>query len=130
MFEDPRDLLMDQTGAAVLLAGVDCGWVIDVKTPLPWGLAEPLNEGRDHGLRDGFYGGPFKGEGVRKELPTEEEWVLGQKRDIDPRKLYHPWGKLGTLAARREGGDLLSDEALLSLSGNADMSFGHRYGHT
>jgi hypothetical protein len=121
---------MDETGATVFLPGVDCAGIVDMKAPLAWVLSEPLNKGRYDGVRDGFDGCTLEWEGVREELPTEEQGILRQKGDIDPRKLYHPWGKLGTLTARRKGCELLSNEALLSFSSNTDMSFGRRYGHT
>jgi hypothetical protein len=130
LFEDGGYLLMDEAGAVVFLAGIDRGWVVDVKAPLSGVLSEPLNKDVHDRLGDGFNRGPFQGKSVWKELPTEQEWVSRQKGDIDPGKLYHPWGKLGTLTARRKGGELLSDVALLSFSSNADMSFGRRYGHT
>lgn len=100
MLQDRGDLLMDKTGTAVFFACVDRRWIVDVKAPLPRVLSKPLDKGAHAGLSDGFNGCPFEGESVRKELPTEEEWVLRQKGDIDPGKLYHPWGKLGTLTAR------------------------------
>jgi hypothetical protein len=91
---------MNQAGAAVLLSGIDRGGVVDVEAPLPWVLAEPLNQGRYDGLCYRFNGGSLKWECVGKELAREEEGVLRQKGDIDPGKLYHPWGKVGTLTAR------------------------------
>ena len=77
MFEDRGDLLMDESGAAVLLAGIDRGRIEDVKAPFPWIPSEPLNQGPDNRLSDGLDGGPLEGNGVWKELPREKERSLG-----------------------------------------------------
>lgn len=76
MFEDSGDLLMDESGTAVLLSCVDRCRVEDVKTPFSWVLSEPLNEGTDNGLGDGLDGVPLKCSGVGKELPREKEGRL------------------------------------------------------
>lgn len=92
---------MNESGAAVFFAGVDCSGIVDVKTPFADVVWEVFNQSRYDRGRYGFYRIPLKDKGLGEELAGKKDGMSTQKGYIDPRKLYHPRGKLGTLTARR-----------------------------
>jgi hypothetical protein len=100
-FEKCRDLLMNESGAAVFFASVDRGGIVDVKTPLADVVWEVFDESRYDRGRYGFYRISLKDKGLGEELACKKDRMSAQKGDIDTCKLYHPGGKLGTLTALR-----------------------------
>lgn len=101
MLEDRGDFLVDESWAAVLLAGINRCRIVDMETPFSHIVPKALDECRYDRVGDGFDGCSLEVEGLRKDLAGKKDRMSAQKGDIDTRKLYHPGGKLGTLTALR-----------------------------
>jgi hypothetical protein len=77
LLEEVRYLLMDESGAAVLLAGFYGGGIEDVKAPFPGLITELGDQFGYDSLRDGFDRSALEERGVRKELSGKKEGILG-----------------------------------------------------
>lgn len=64
---------MNESWAAVFLAGVDCGWIIDVKTPFAYVVWKVFDQSRYDRGRYGFYRSALKREGLGEDLAGKKD---------------------------------------------------------